>query len=202
MCVRLEWTLIKMEMWTISKSLCSFVCPDVHCILKHVMCCVLQPGWDGSPPCGLPVTSCSGLLPVGLSRVSVLHLKTFCSCDSQTWVPRCILSTSPVRHNNFPFKPETVWFVRRRCIIASIYRPYASCHSFIDSLVGTATVGPSWHPRLRPLISFPQCFFWDRWKRQRFGTAPDVIIHSRIGWLWSGDSIFSGHTPTCLFTWA
>lgn len=128
-----------------------------------------------------------------------LHLKTFCSCYSQTPVPRCILSMSPVRHNNFPFKPETVWFVRRRCIIASIYRPYASCHSFIDSLIGTATVGPFWHPRLCPLISFPQCFFWDRWKRQGFGKAREVIIHSRIGWLWSGDSFYSGHTPTCLF---
>lgn len=74
---------------------CSFICSDVRWRLKRFLSCILHPDRIFTSPCGLPVTSCSALPPVGLSRAPGVHQKTFHSGASPT-VALCAASQPPL----------------------------------------------------------------------------------------------------------
>lgn len=57
--------------------------------------CILHPDRIVTSPCGLPVTSCSALPAVGLSRAPGVHQKTFHSGASQT-AALCAASQPPL----------------------------------------------------------------------------------------------------------
>lgn len=78
---------------------------------RAFICCILQPNWDKSPPCGLPVMLCWDLLQV-YTLVSVVHWKTFHSYHSQTRALCCILC--PLLSLREFVLSETITFLSRQ----------------------------------------------------------------------------------------